>query len=604
MKIKSSFLLLIVFVLCSLAISCGGGGGPDLGVTNPICGDGTLHATTEECDDGNTVNGDGCSSLCKNENSNPGTSTPVCGDGALGSAELCDDGNTNDNDGCSSTCTLEAGYACSGSPSTCTPVCGNGILTGSETCDDGDTAAGDGCSSTCSQEIGYLCSGAPSVCIKSGSQVWIHQLGETSGTGTQRVMDVATDSNGDIYVTGSFQGTVDFGNGTLVSSNANSEDLFVAKYNAAGAYQWAYAFGDSQSQIGMQIAIDSPALYVMGKFSGSITSGNKTITSSGGDVFFLKFETNGKPASFKKFTVSALGQAYPSDLAVDSSGNVIAIGYFAGTSINCGDGTQSFPVISIRSFVTQMGTSQWTKVFGVDQMNIIRGVAIDPVSNDLFLAGSFQGHTNFGAGSTPSSDLGLNFDTYLLKLNSSGTYQSVKTFGSTAKTNFVEAFAINLDSNQNILLSGNLIGSTDFGGGTLTSTGTVEDIFVAKLDASGNHLWSKLYGDGSAQKVSAQALTSTGDLLLTGSFTGNLDFGNGALASAGGNDIFVAKLASDGKTTWSIRAGGTGDQISRSIAVDSTNHSIVVGEFDGILGFGGGDLTAIGMDGFFVKLNP
>ena len=68
----------------------------------------------EECDDGNNVSGDGCSSVCLNE---------FCGDGQTQApaGEQCDDGNNVSNDGCSSTCQLET-------------VCGNGVIEGVETC--------------------------------------------------------------------------------------------------------------------------------------------------------------------------------------------------------------------------------------------------------------------------------------------------------------------------------------------------------------------------------------------------------------------------------------------------------------------------------------
>src|SRR4051812_35663125 len=93
------------------------------------CGDGVVNAG-EVCDDGNIINGDGCSSDCRSKES--------CGDGLVSSAggELCDDGNTNDGDGCSHDCkSLE--------------VCGNGIKDFGEACDDGNTAPGDGCSANC-----------------------------------------------------------------------------------------------------------------------------------------------------------------------------------------------------------------------------------------------------------------------------------------------------------------------------------------------------------------------------------------------------------------------------------------------------------------------
>lgn len=96
------------------------------------CGDGIKNNSNEECDDGNTESGDGCSSECQIEQG------PVCGDGKKEGAEECDDGNINSNDGCSLECKIE--------------YCGDGIKNGNEQCDDGNTESGDGCSATCQTE--------------------------------------------------------------------------------------------------------------------------------------------------------------------------------------------------------------------------------------------------------------------------------------------------------------------------------------------------------------------------------------------------------------------------------------------------------------------
>ena len=98
----------------------------------------------------------------------------TCGDGWAVSDEECDDGNTTDGDGCSATCTVEDGFDCATDSertsqlflSVCAPiVCGDGIVNGEEDCDDGNTTAGDGCSDACATEDGYSCSGEPSVCV-------------------------------------------------------------------------------------------------------------------------------------------------------------------------------------------------------------------------------------------------------------------------------------------------------------------------------------------------------------------------------------------------------------------------------------------------------
>lgn len=159
----------------------------------PVCGDGLAHDdTTAEgfCDDGNNVDGDGCSSICLVEtgftcdhSGDDSLCATECGDGIVAGDEACDDGNTDSGDGCSDTCVVEAGFTCeeetATSPSVCTededetpgeePVCGNGKIEAPEACDDGNTVDGDGCSATCTIEAGYGCTGEPSTCTRVDS---------------------------------------------------------------------------------------------------------------------------------------------------------------------------------------------------------------------------------------------------------------------------------------------------------------------------------------------------------------------------------------------------------------------------------------------------
>jgi cysteine-rich repeat protein len=127
----------------------------------PACGDGVKNGRTEQCDDGNATNGDGCDVNC---------TFSACGNGAIGGEEECDDGNFLNGDGCDKNCTLTScgndiqtegeecddGNAVSGDgcDSNCTiTYCGNGVITPPEECDDGNSNPGDGCDSNCMTEI-------------------------------------------------------------------------------------------------------------------------------------------------------------------------------------------------------------------------------------------------------------------------------------------------------------------------------------------------------------------------------------------------------------------------------------------------------------------
>ncbi|MCK9523043.1 MAG: DUF4215 domain-containing protein [Proteobacteria bacterium] len=144
----------------------------DTRVISASCGDGILD-DDEGCDDGNNIDGDGCSADCKLVEEGFSCIPPgapchriaKCGDGHVILPELCDDGNLTDGDGCNSRCQVEVGWKCDGSPSVCTPtVCGDGIIEGAETCDDGNTMPFDGCNELCQVEPDCALGGCTSRC--------------------------------------------------------------------------------------------------------------------------------------------------------------------------------------------------------------------------------------------------------------------------------------------------------------------------------------------------------------------------------------------------------------------------------------------------------
>jgi cysteine-rich repeat protein len=134
---------------------------------NGVCGDGTVD-TGEQCDDSNTVSGDGCSATCTTE-------TTQCGNGVVDMGEQCDDGAANSNtapDACRNDCTnagcgdgvVDTGEMCDPPGANCNPdcttgaFCGNNVVDAGEQCDDGNTATGDGCDAACALELqGIAC---------------------------------------------------------------------------------------------------------------------------------------------------------------------------------------------------------------------------------------------------------------------------------------------------------------------------------------------------------------------------------------------------------------------------------------------------------------
>ncbi|HEY5925148.1 MAG TPA: DUF4215 domain-containing protein [Kofleriaceae bacterium] len=148
---------------CAPLVTCGNG------MLDPaeLC-EGTAIKPGLDCTDYNRTSGTlSCSSGCMINSSGCYT----CGDGKIEAVETCDDGNTTNGNGCSSTCAPETGWQCSGQPSVCSPKCGDGMRVGNEACDDSNANSNDGCSATCQVEQDCTCSGTPSVCSCAVTQL-------------------------------------------------------------------------------------------------------------------------------------------------------------------------------------------------------------------------------------------------------------------------------------------------------------------------------------------------------------------------------------------------------------------------------------------------
>jgi len=177
-----------------------------------------------------------------------------------------------------------------------------------------------------------------------------------------------------------------------------------------------------------------------------------------------------------------------------------------------------------------------------------------------------------------------------------------KRFGG-SQDQYANAFALAADGG--IVFTGDLAGSTNFGGGTLTSAGS-SDLLVVRLDAAGEYVWASRFGNSATQSGRALALDPDGNILVAGSFVGTLDFGGATLplTSAGSEDIFVAKLDPLGEPLWSVRFGNSVAQSARGLAVAADGSVFVTGELAGAVDFGVDTVASAGQtDGFLLKLD-
>src|SRR5438067_2170654 len=159
--------------------------------------------------------------------------------------------------------------------------------------------------------------------------------------------------------------------------------------------------------------------------------------------------------------------------------------------------------------------------------------------------------------------------------------------------------AVAVDPSGNIAVTGAFSGPADFGGGTLFSSGV--DVFLAKLSPAGGHVWSRHFGAVLAVHAgNGVACDGSGNVLVTGSFENSIDLGGGWTRSFAHKEMFVAKYSPAGAYLWSKLAGGFYDDAGKAVAVDPIGKVIVTGTFQAAVNFGTGSLISAGRSDIFV----
>ena len=185
----------------------------------------------------------------------------------------------------------------------------------------------------------------------------------------------------------------------------------------------------------------------------------------------------------------------------------------------------------------------WSYGFGGPGLNNAYSVAVDGAGN-IVVAGMFTGTMNVGG--TPLVSAGV-YDVFLAKFDPTGAVQWSKRFGGTGTDG---AMGAAVDPVGNITITGSYQSSVNFGGSTLVSHGG-DDIFVAKFDAAGNHLWSRGFGTTRDDEGHAVAVDAAGSVIITGHYGAAIDFGGGLSPFVGSVDYFVLKLDGSGAYQWS-----------------------------------------------------
>jgi hypothetical protein len=453
---------------------------------------------------------------------------------------------------------------------------------------------------------------------------WAKPFGNTN---TDIGYSIAVDDSANVYTTGAFQTTVDFnpGTDTFNMTSFGSFDIFVCKYDKDGNFKWAQQYGSLLDDRGYALTVDGAGnVYVTGYFKNTIDfdlgAGILNLTAVGADdMFILKLTRGGAFVWAKQIGGSDVERG--KSIVADHAGNVITTGFFNG-SPDFDPGSTNFLLTSSAStsdiFISKLnmnGEFVWAKKFGVTGLDEGHDVALDAAGN-IYATGEYNGTVDFdpGPGTADLISVGV-YDMYVVKLDPTGAYQWARSIGGDG---YDVGKSIALDATGNVYTTGLFQDACDFDPGagvfklTADGGGLEEDIFVSKLNPSGNFLWAKRMGKDLADRGASIAVDAGGNSYTTGIFTGAVDFdpgtGTDVITSYGSSDAFICKLDASGNYAWAKHVGGPGDDDGLAIAVDGSDNVVVTGEYKGGAtdfdpGTGTVNLNNLGdYDGFVLKL--
>ena len=271
--------------------------------------------------------------------------------------------------------------------------------------------------------------------------------------------------------------------------------------------------------------------------------------------------------------------ANPDAVAADSAGNVAVGGYFIGT-LNLGG-----PFVSETGhdgFVIKLdsaGTVQWARHFAGASFQGVNGVAFDSGGN-VIITGVTGGTVDFGGG--PIGPTGGGTHAFVAKLDPDGGYLWAVGFGD------AEGMATAVAPSGDVIVLFETSAGASLGGGVLPNAGE-RDVALARLDGNtGAHVWSGSWGNAGQDLADALAVDGAGNIAITGTYRdGTLDLGGGDLPQVTDSTAFIAQFDQDGDHLWSRGlAGATGRVFAYALAFSSSGTLVVAGSFTGVADLG------------------
>jgi len=438
-----------------------------------------------------------------------------------------------------------------------------------------------------------------------GNCVWAHSMG---GTSDDYVYDMAVDSDNNIIIVGSYDGTAYFDPNSNVNLNSTSSfsSVFISKYTSAGNYIWAKSIDNENGTRAYGVTTDiSNNVILTGRLHGSNTfnnPSNEELTAIGQyNTYIASYNPNGEYIWAINFGGTSINSG--NSVTMDENNNIVLLSQFSDTvNYDFYSTNEFYSGLGVTNYVIAKyssvnGNFIWAQMAGgidggntTENQQSVADIKVDYEGN-VIIAGSFKGKVDFNKSETIQSYLQSNggYDCFIAKYDSDGNYIWALSFGGD-EDDFIQCLTIN--EFGNIYVAGSFRDTVNIGpnpSDVMMAIPNTTSMFFAQFNSNGSYNWSNYHSTQSdGANASSITIDSNNNLYITGKFWGSYNFdanGDATYSSLSHTNTFIAKYDNNGDFIWLNHLESNSNSGANDITIDSENNIFVTGNFKGTIIF-------------------
>lgn len=363
----------------------------------------------------------------------------------------------------------------------------------------------------------------------AGRVLWVSGLG---GGKTDRAYGVASDREGNFYVTGHYEST-DIALDGSVLPNAGGYDVFTAKFSPEGKVLWVKTAGGSGYDYGHGLIVDGNGdIVVTGAVQGKASFGTETVDGKGSSIFCAKYGADG---TLKWLRASSGVSGSGHGIAADGEGNLYLGGNVSGKGAFGTVAIDAPSQSAVAVKLTPAGEAVWASVIPGSPGALYHEITCDAAGR-VWGAGMFKGTVTV-AGETFSSSGEKDNDGLIVHLDPSGTVKWARHLHGPG-TDY--CLGVATDGKGTAYVCGDFNADTDLAGMPLKTQGS-GDVFLASFDEAGTLQWARTAGGAKNDSAYPLIFQAPDELIFAGAFSAPAVFGGREVKESGASDLYGAK---------------------------------------------------------------